>query len=128
LLSKLNAFSLFFHSLKLCSYSLHNATEGPSRNVSSIWKAKDQRSSVVTCKPDFILYFLAQISIYASCSGASSVYASCKAVRERICGKIYVLALDLSKRGLISLHRKMEKRFYVQDSNGEANLAITDAP
>jgi hypothetical protein len=79
----------------------------------------------VTCKPDFILYFLAQIPIYASCSGASSVYASCKAVRERICGKIYVLAMDLSKRGLISLHRKMEKGPSVQDSNGEANLAIT---
>jgi hypothetical protein len=64
----------------------------------------------VTCKPDLILYFLAQITIYASCSGGSSIYASCKVVRECICGKIYVLALDLSKTGLISLHRKMEKK------------------
>jgi hypothetical protein len=59
------------------------------------------------------------------CSGASSVYASCKEVGERICGKIYVLSLDLSKKGLISLHRKMEKRPFVTDRNGEANLAIT---
>jgi hypothetical protein len=35
------------------------------------------------------------------------------------------LALDLSKRGLISLHREMEKRPSVQDSNGEAKLSIT---
>jgi hypothetical protein len=63
-----------------------------------------------------------------SCSRASSIYTSCKAVRECICGKIYILALDLSKRGLISLHREMEKRPSVQDKNGEENLAITNAP
>ena len=79
----------------------------------------------MTWKLDLILYFLAQILIYTRCSGETSIYASCKAVRERICGKIYVLALDLSKKGLISLHRKMEKRLSVQDSNGEANLSIT---
>jgi hypothetical protein len=48
-------------------------------------------------------------------------------------GSVYVekyifLALDLSKKGLISLHRENGKRPSVQDSNGEANLAITDAP
>jgi hypothetical protein len=32
------------------------------------------------------------------------------------------------KMGLISFHRKMEKRPFVQDSNGEANLSIIDAP
>jgi hypothetical protein len=89
LLSKLNAFSLFFHSSKLYSYSLQDATKGPSQNVSSIWKAKDQRYSIMTWKTDLILYFLAQILIYVSCSGASSIYASCKVVREHICGKIY---------------------------------------
>jgi hypothetical protein len=40
-------------------------------------------------KPDLIFYFLAQIPIYASCSGASSIYASCKEVRKRIYEKIY---------------------------------------
>jgi hypothetical protein len=51
LLSKLNSFSFSIaHNLSL--YSLQNATEGPSQNVSSIWKAKDQRSHVVTWKPD----------------------------------------------------------------------------
>jgi hypothetical protein len=33
-------------------YSLQNATEELSCNVSSIWKAKDQRSHVLTWKPD----------------------------------------------------------------------------
>jgi hypothetical protein len=47
--------------------------------------------------------------IYTSCSVASSIYASCKAIRECICGKIYNFGLDLSKSGLISLHREMEK-------------------
>ena len=37
-------------------YSLQNAIEGPSQNVSSIWKAKDQRYSVMIWKPD--IYFL----------------------------------------------------------------------
>jgi hypothetical protein len=63
----------------------------------------------VTWKPDLILYFLAQIPIYTSCSGATSVYASCKAVRERICGKIYIFGSGFIKKGLISLHREMEK-------------------
>jgi hypothetical protein len=101
--------SPLFHSSKLCSYSLQNAIEGPSQNVSSIWKAKDQRSSIVTWKPDLILYFLAQIPIYASCSGASSVYASCIAVRECICGKMYIFSSGFIKKGMISLHREMEK-------------------
>jgi hypothetical protein len=52
---------------------------------------------------------MAQILIYASCSGASRVYASCKAVREHICGKIYVFGSGFIKKGLISLHREMEK-------------------
>jgi hypothetical protein len=63
----------------------------------------------VTWKPDLILFFLAQISIYASCSGATSIYASCKAIRERICGKIYIFGSGFIKMGLISLHREMEK-------------------
>jgi hypothetical protein len=44
-----------------------------------------------------------------SCSGATSVYASCKEVRERICGKIYIFGSGFIKKGLISLHREMEK-------------------
>jgi hypothetical protein len=95
------------------------------QNISSIWKAKDHRSSVVTCNPNLILYFLAQISIYMRCSGASSIYASFKAVRECICGKIYVFGSRFIKKGLIILHREMEKRPSVQDSNGEANITIT---
>jgi hypothetical protein len=77
----------------------------------------------MTWKPDLILYFLAQIPIYASCSGATSVYTSFKAVRERICGiyiyiYIYILYIYIyiyiwlwiyQKKGLISLHREMEK-------------------
>jgi hypothetical protein len=35
--------------------------KGRVENISSIWKAKDQRSYVVTWKLDLILYFLAQI-------------------------------------------------------------------
>jgi hypothetical protein len=52
----------------------------------------------VTWKPDLILYFLAQISIYAICSGATSVYASCIEIRERICGKMYILSSEFIKR------------------------------
>jgi hypothetical protein len=101
--------SPLFDSSKLCSYSLQNETKGSSRNVSSAWKAKDQIHFVVTWKLDLILYFLAQILMYTSCSGAASVYASCKAVRERICGKIYIFCSGFIKKGLISLHREMEK-------------------
>ena len=54
----------------------------------------------MTWKPDLILYFLAQILIYASCSGATSVYASCKAIRKRICGKIYNFGLGFIKKGV----------------------------
>ena len=48
-------------------------------------------------------------------------------------GSVYVenyifLALDLSKKVLISLHRENGKRPSMQDSNGEANLAITNDP
>jgi hypothetical protein len=63
----------------------------------------------MTWNPDLIFYFLAQIPIYMSCSGASSIYASCKAVREHICGKIYILVYGFIKKGLISLDREMEK-------------------
>jgi hypothetical protein len=49
--------SPLFHSSKLFSYSLQNAIEGPSWNASSIWKAKDQRSLVVTWKPNSIFVF-----------------------------------------------------------------------
>jgi hypothetical protein len=54
----------------------------------------------MTWKPYLILYFLAQIQIYVSCSGASSIYTSCITDRESICGKMYVLALDLSENGV----------------------------
>jgi len=63
----------------------------------------------MTWKPDLILYFLAQIPIYVSCSGEKSIYSSCKAVRERICGKIYIFGFGFIKKGLIILHREMEK-------------------
>jgi hypothetical protein len=63
----------------------------------------------MTWKPDLILYFLAQILIYTSCSGEESTYASCKAVREHICGKIYIFGSGFIKKGLISMHREMEK-------------------
>jgi hypothetical protein len=53
----------------------------------------------VTWKPNLVLYFLAKIPIYTSCSGASSIYASCKAVRERICGKIYNFGSGIIKKG-----------------------------
>jgi hypothetical protein len=91
--------SPLFHSSELCFYSFHNATEGPSQNVSSIWKAKDQRYPVVTCKLDFILYFLAQIPMYVGCSGAANVYTSCIEDRECICGKIYIFGSGLIKKG-----------------------------
>jgi hypothetical protein len=51
LLSKLNSFS-FSTAQNWLLYSLQNATEGPIQNVSSIWKAKDQISPVMTWKPD----------------------------------------------------------------------------
>jgi hypothetical protein len=51
LLSKLNFFS-FSIARNWPLYSLKNATEGQSRNISSIWKAKDQRYSIVTWKLD----------------------------------------------------------------------------
>jgi hypothetical protein len=101
--------SLLFHSSERFSYSLQNATEGPSQNVSSIWKAKDQRSSVVTWKPDFILYFLAQILMYTGCSGASYVYTCCIVDRARICGKLCIFISSFIKKGMTSLHREMEK-------------------
>jgi hypothetical protein len=77
--------SLFFHSSELRFYSLKNATEGPSQNVSGMGKAKDQRSLIMTWKPDSILYFLAQISMYMGYSGESCVYSCCIADRVRIC-------------------------------------------
>jgi hypothetical protein len=63
----------------------------------------------MTWKLGLILYFLTQIPIYTNCSGASSVYASYKEVREHICGKIYIVGSGFIKKGLISLHREMEK-------------------
>jgi hypothetical protein len=51
LISKLNSFS-FSIARNWPLYSLKNATEGPSQNVSSIWKVKDQRSPVMTWKPN----------------------------------------------------------------------------
>jgi hypothetical protein len=63
-LSKLNSFS-FSIARNWPIYSLQNGTEGPSQNVSSIWKAKDHRSPVVTWKPDINFHFLAQILMYA---------------------------------------------------------------
>jgi hypothetical protein len=50
-LSKLNSIS-FSIAWNWPLYSLKNATEGSIRNVSSIWKAKDHISPVVTWKPD----------------------------------------------------------------------------
>jgi hypothetical protein len=81
-------------------YSLQNAAEGLSQNVSSIWKAKDYRYFFVTWKPDLILYFLAKIPIYVSYSGATSIYASYKAVRKRIYGKIYNFSSGFIKKGV----------------------------
>jgi hypothetical protein len=52
LLSKLNSFS-FSITQNLPIYILKNVTEGWIQNVSSIWKAKDKRSPVVTWKIDF---------------------------------------------------------------------------
>jgi hypothetical protein len=63
----------------------------------------------MTWKPNLILYFLAQIPIYVSCSGVASIYASCKVVRKHICRKIYNFVSGFIKKGLISLHREMEK-------------------
>jgi hypothetical protein len=57
-------------------------------------------STSFRAEPDLILYFLAQILIYTICSGASSVYTSCKAVRERICGKIYNFGYGFIKKGV----------------------------
>ena len=81
----------------------------------------------MTWKPDLILYFLAQILMYTGCSGSASIYASCIAYRERICGKTYILALDSSK-GDDKFAKGNGKSPYVQDNNGEENLAIIDAP
>jgi hypothetical protein len=91
--------SFLFHRSKLFSYSFQNATEGLSQNVSGIWKAKDQISFVVTWKLDLILYFIAQIPIYMSCSGEASIYAYCITDRERICGKMYVFSSGFNKKG-----------------------------
>jgi hypothetical protein len=41
LLSKLN-YSPLFHGLDIAHLYPSNGTEGPSRNVSSIWKVKEQ--------------------------------------------------------------------------------------
>jgi hypothetical protein len=53
LLSKLNS-SLLFHSSDLPHLYPSSGTEGSSRKVSSIWKAKDHRPHYVTLKPDTI--------------------------------------------------------------------------
>jgi hypothetical protein len=91
--------SPLFHSSKLCYYSLQNATEGSSQNVSSIWKAKDHISSIVTWKPNLILYFLAKILMYAGCGGAANVYTYFITNRERIYGKMYIFGSGFIKKG-----------------------------
>jgi hypothetical protein len=91
--------SLLFHSSELFFYSLQNETEGPSQNVSCMWKDKDQRSPIVTWKPDSILYFLAQILMYAGCSGVACVYACCIAYRVCICGKMCIFGSGFIKKG-----------------------------
>jgi hypothetical protein len=53
LLSKLNS-SPLLHSLDKAHLYPSNGTEGPSQNVSSIWKVKDHGSCDVTWKPDTI--------------------------------------------------------------------------
>ena len=50
-LSKLNSFS-FSIAQNWPIYSLQNGTKGSSRNISSISKAKDQISPIMTWKPD----------------------------------------------------------------------------
>jgi hypothetical protein len=79
----------------------------------------------VTSKPDLIFYFLAQIPIYVSCSGASSIYTSCKAVRECICGNIYNFGSGFIKKEVDKYAYGSGKRPSVQDSNGETNHSIT---
>ena len=56
LLSKLN-YSPFFHSLDLAHLYPSSGTEGPSQNVSNIWKVKDHGSHDVTWKLDTIFNF-----------------------------------------------------------------------
>jgi hypothetical protein len=53
LLSKLNS-SPLFHSSDMAHLYPSSGTEGPSRNVSSIWKVKDHGSHDVTWKLDTI--------------------------------------------------------------------------
>jgi hypothetical protein len=91
--------SPLFHSSELGFYSLQNAIEGPSQNVSSMWKAKDQRSYVVTWKPDSVLYFLAQILMYTGYSGGACVYACCIVDRVCICGKKCIFGSGFIKKG-----------------------------
>ena len=50
-LSNLNYFS-FSIAWNWPIYSLQNGTKELSRDISSIWKAKDKRSPIVTWKPD----------------------------------------------------------------------------
>jgi hypothetical protein len=52
-LSKLNS-SPPFHNLDMSHLYHSNGTEGPSQNVSSIWKVKDHGSHDMTWKPEII--------------------------------------------------------------------------
>jgi hypothetical protein len=57
LLSKLNYFPLF-HSSDMVHLYPSSGTEGPSQNISKIWKVKDHGSHNVTWKPDTIFLIL----------------------------------------------------------------------
>jgi hypothetical protein len=80
-----------------------------SRNVSSIWKAKDRRSLVMTWKPDTIFHFWAQIPMYTGCSGAAYVYECYIVGKVRTCGKNVFFSSEILQKGMKSLHREMEK-------------------
>jgi uncharacterized BrkB/YihY/UPF0761 family membrane protein len=107
LLSKLNSLS-FSIARNWLLYSLQNGTEGLIRNISSMWKAKDQRSHVVTWKPEILFYFLAQIPMYVGCSRAAYLYACCIVCKMRTSGKKLYFCLWILSTRKISLHREME--------------------
>jgi hypothetical protein len=97
-LSKLN-FLCFSIAWNCPIYSLQNRTKGSSRNVSSIWKAKDHRSTIMTWKPNINFHFLAQILIYTGRSGVACIYACCIVCKMHTCGKIFVFSSRSYKQG-----------------------------
>ena len=99
LLSNLNSFSFSIARNIWPIYSLQNGTEGSSHNASSIWRAKDHRSPVVTLKPDINFHFLVQISMYTGCSGSACVYACCIVGKMHTCGKICIFSSGFYKQG-----------------------------